>query len=248
MQAAHVSFGAVAVVQILLLTLPMNLVGCGWNDIFDYESDRRCGRRRALWGAVIAPEDRAFVWSACAASAVVVVAGACLSLNWQNVAAAIGLIGMAWLYSVPPIRFKERPPLDSLANGIGYCLLPLAMGYSLGADVRTIPVRYLFMAICVCGVHALATAVDYEADKAVGHRTIAVVAGRRAAAAFAFVAFLVTWLCVEFQTPAVRVFIASSTIATGAAAIVPRHRVILAACVVVFVGFLIAAALDVLRV
>ena len=31
----------VAIVQMVLLTFPMNLVGCGLNDIYDYESDRR---------------------------------------------------------------------------------------------------------------------------------------------------------------------------------------------------------------
>ena len=46
------------------------------------------------------------------------------------------LLLVAWCYSVPPVRLKERPPLDSLANGLGYFLLPFVMGYSLGADPR----------------------------------------------------------------------------------------------------------------
>jgi len=245
MQAAHVAPNAVAIAQIVLLTFPMNLIGCGLNDIYDYESDLRSSRRRTIWGAVIRPEDRTFVWEACIAMMPVVVFGGCISRNWDNFVTTVSLVLVAWLYSVPPMRLKERPPLDSLANGIGYFYLPFAMGYSLGADIRTIPTRYYFLTLCVCGVHALATALDYEADRAAGHRTIAVVAGRRAAAALAFAAFLSTWLLVDFQTPAVRAYIVACTLATMAATLIPRDRVILAACITIFVGFLIAAACDI---
>ena len=55
---------AAAIIQIMLLTLPMNLVGCGLNDIYDYESDRRSSRRRAVWGAVVRNEDRPLVYRA----------------------------------------------------------------------------------------------------------------------------------------------------------------------------------------
>ena len=86
---------------------------------------------------------------------------------------------VAWLYSVPPLRLKERPPLDSLANGFGYFLLPFTMGYCLNANPREMPLKFYLLALCVCGVHALATAADFEADRAAGHRTLAVKFGRR---------------------------------------------------------------------
>ena len=150
----------------------------------------------------------------------------------------MSLVLVAWLYSVPPVRLKERPPLDSLANGLGYFLLPFAMGYSLGADPRTMPLRYYLLALCVCGVHALATAADYEADRAAGHRTFAVAFGRRVAAAFAFAAFFVTWLFVEFQAPGRASFIVSSHSSRRS----PRRyfradRVIFGACITIFAGF-----------
>jgi 4-hydroxybenzoate polyprenyltransferase len=247
MQAARVSPNLVTIAQMVLLTFPMNLIGCGLNDLYDYESDRRSPRRRAIWGAVIRPEDRTFVWEACIAMMPVVIFGGCISRNTDNFVATVSLVLVAWLYSVPPARLKERPPLDSLANGLGYFLLPFSMGYSLGADIRTIPARYYFLTACVAGIHALATAADYDADRAAGHRTIAVIAGKRVAAGLSFLAFLVTWWFVEFQTPAVRVFIAFSTVATLVATLAPHQRVILGACVVIFGGFLIAAVFDVLN-
>jgi 4-hydroxybenzoate polyprenyltransferase len=101
------------------------------------------------------------------------------------------------------------------------------------------------LALCVCGVHSLATAADYEADRAAGHRTLAVVFGRRAAAAVAFAAFLITWLAADFHGIAVRVFIAICLVATAAAVLFPRERVIAAACVTVFAGFLVAAVFHI---
>jgi 4-hydroxybenzoate polyprenyltransferase len=247
MQAAHVSPNLVAIAQMVLLTFPMNLIGCGLNDVYDYESDRRSPRRRAIWGAVIRPEDRTFVWEACIATMPVVLFGGCITRNMDNFVTTVSLVLVAWLYSVPPARLKERPPLDSLVNGLGYFFLPFSMGYSLGADIRTIPIRYYFLTACVAGIHALATAADYDADRAAGHRTIAVAAGKRVAAGLAFIAFFVTWWFVEFQSPAVYTFITMSTLATLIATLLPHERVILGACVAIFGGFVMAAVIDVLN-
>jgi 4-hydroxybenzoate polyprenyltransferase len=244
LQAARAPLTAAAIVQMLLLTFPMNLIGCGLNDIYDYESDRRCGRRRAIWGAVVGESDRPLIWRACLAMMPLVMLGACLTANWHNIVATTSLLLMAWMYSVPPIRLKERPPLDSLANGIGYFLLPLMMGYSLGNDPGEMPLRYYLLALCVSGIHALATAADYDADRAAGHRTLAVVYGRRAAAAVAFLTFFVTWLAGDFHGTAKRAYIVVCLFATLAAVIVPRDRCITAACVTVFAGFLLAAVLH----
>jgi len=245
LNAAGASLNAAAIVQMLLLTFPMNLIGCGLNDIYDYESDRRSLRRRSIWGAVVGPEERPIVWRAVLLAIPIVILGACLTRDWNNIVATVSLVLVAWLYSVPPVRLKERPPLDSLANGLGYFLLPLAMGYSLGADPRDMPLRYYLLALSVGGVHALATAADYEADKAAGHRTLAVMYSRRAAAAFAFAAFLLTWLLGDFHGTAVRIYIGLCVVATLTAVLIPQGRVIAAACVTIFVGFLTAAVCHV---
>ena len=51
------------VAQLVLLTFPMNLIGCGLNDIYDYESDRLSTRRRKIWAADVTPETRPFVYA-----------------------------------------------------------------------------------------------------------------------------------------------------------------------------------------
>lgn len=241
LNASHAPLSVVAIIQIVLLTFPINLVGCGLNDIYDYESDRRSSRRRAVWGAVVRNEDRPLVYRAALAMMPLIVLGGCLTRNWDNIAATVSLLLVAWLYSVPPLRLKERPPLDSLANGFGYFLLPFTMGYSLNANPREMPLKFYLLALCVCGVHALATAADYEADRAAGHRTLAVKFGQRAAAAVAFAAFLTAWLFGDFNSVAVRVYIACCTIVTLVVTLIPSSIVITVACITIFAGFILAA-------
>jgi 4-hydroxybenzoate polyprenyltransferase len=245
LNAARAPITAAAIAQMILLTFPMNLIGCGLNDIYDYESDRRSPRRRTIWGAVLTPDDRPLVWQACLAMMPLVVLGGSLTRNWDNFVATVSLLLVAWFYSVPPVRLKERPPLDSLANGLGYFLLPFVMGYSLGADPRTMPLRFYLLALCVCGVHAMATAADYEADRVAGHRTMAVAFGRRAAAALAFAAFLITLLLADFQGISVRAYLAVCTLAALAVLLFPRDRVITTACATIFGAFLIAAVFHI---
>jgi 4-hydroxybenzoate polyprenyltransferase len=247
LHAANADLNIAAIMQSLVLTFPMNLIGCGLNDIFDYESDRRSRRRRFVWGAVVGNEDRPLVWRTCLTMMPIVLLSGAATRNWNNFVAVVALVLIAWFYSVPPARLKERPPLDSVANGLGYFLLPLIMGYSLGADPRTMPVRYYLLALSVCGVHALATAADYDADKAAGHRTLATVYGRRSAAALAFAAFLITWLAGDFHGIAVRIYLAVCVLVTLIATVIPSTRVIGIACTSIFAGFLLAAICHLMR-
>jgi len=244
MHSARAEMTWVAVLQMASLSMPLCLVGCGWNDIWDYESDRHSKRRRYIWGAVLREEDRPLVWWACMITSPLIVAVACLTRDWLNIGLTAFLVWGTWAYSVPPLRLKEWPPLDSLSNGLGFFLLPFTLGYSMGADPRGMALRYYLLALCVAGVHALAAAADYDADKTAGHRTLAVAYGRRTAVAFACATFLFTWLLADFHGTAVRVYVALGALVTLAAAVLPTARTIAAACVVVFAGFLVAGALH----
>jgi 4-hydroxybenzoate polyprenyltransferase len=241
LNASGTPVSGAAIVEMLLLTLPINLLGCGLNDIYDYDSDLHSARRGKIWGAVVAESDRPLVWRACLAMVPLVIGGACLTRNSLNIAAMCGLAFVAWAYSVPPVRLKERPPLDSLSNGLGFFLLPFVMGYSLGADPRAMPLKYYLLALSVCGIHSLATVADYDADKSAGHHTLAVVFGRRAAAALALATFSVALAVGDYRGISVRVYLAVGVAATLAATLVPRNMVISAACVTIFVGFVVAA-------
>lgn len=246
LHSVQASITPAVAVQMLMLTLPMNLIGCGLNDIYDYESDRLSARRRRVWGAVVAEVDRPLVWRGVLAMVPLLIIGAMATRNVINILATCGLLLVAWAYSAPPLRFKERPPLDSFSNGLGFFLLPFVMGYSLGTDPSGMPLKYYLLALSVCGIHALATAADFDADRAAGHRTLAVAWGRRAAAVFAWATFSLALIGGDYQSVAVRVYLAVGVIATLTVALVPRGAVIAAACVVIFVGFLVAGVCHVL--
>lgn len=239
--ASGAKIGGAATFQIALLTFPMSFIGCALNDLYDVEADRRSPRRRAIWGAVLRESDKRWLYLVVGGLVPIVALGAVLTRRLDNLIATALLLLTAWAYSVPPLRLKERPPLDSLANGLGYFLLPFVMGYSLNADPRGMPLKYYLLAVCVCGIHALATAADYDADRAAGHRTLAVAFGRHCASAFACATFLIALLLGDFQGMAARWFVSLGFVATAIAAVYPRHRVIMAACVTIFAGFLIAA-------
>lgn len=89
-------------------------------------------------------------------------------------------VGIA--YSVPPFRFKERPPLDSLVNGLLYFGLPFLLGWSLSGSFDGLPwVKFWSLIVAVSGFHVLAGVLDYTADTRAGVRTIVTVLGMRPA-------------------------------------------------------------------
>jgi 4-hydroxybenzoate polyprenyltransferase len=53
-------------------------------------------------------------------------------------------------------------------------------GFSLyGSSISEVPLKAIMVSFCMVGGHALAAAVDFEADSAAGLRTIATVMGKR---------------------------------------------------------------------
>ena len=86
LNAARAPISLVAAIQMAVLTLPMNLIGCGLNDIYDYDSDRRSTRRKSIWGAVVDERDRLLIWWACVAMVPLVIGGALLTGNTYNIA------------------------------------------------------------------------------------------------------------------------------------------------------------------
>jgi 4-hydroxybenzoate polyprenyltransferase len=85
---------------------------------------------------------------------------------------------LAWIYSGPPLRLKDRPWLGLLANAWAYgFLIPLvATGLRSGdffAFVNWALPVYFFAA--VAATHVMTTLPDAEGDRAVGKRTVAVI-------------------------------------------------------------------------
>jgi 4-hydroxybenzoate polyprenyltransferase len=90
-----------------------------------------------------------------------------------------GILGL--LYSVPPFKFKAKPFIDMLANGLGYGLLAFAAGWiSSGHDTANVWLFSLPYVLAVSAVYLNTTIPDYGSDKTTGNITTGVFMGIKA--------------------------------------------------------------------
>ena len=161
---------------ILWLTLPFNLLIYGVNDIFDQETDAKNPRKGTLEGARIhSAEARTIRWGVLLTNAPFIVyfllflpAGA---IFWMLLYALLFVF-----YSVPPLRFKARPYLDSLSNAayaFPLVFVPLALG-----ETPLWPAAVGLMAWSAAK-HTFDAVQDVDEDRKVGIATTAVRLGPR---------------------------------------------------------------------
>ncbi|WP_051090681.1 UbiA family prenyltransferase [Microbacterium sp. 11MF] len=170
---------AAAIPLLIWLTLPFNLLIYGVNDIFDQETDALNPRKGSIEGARIEPREvRLIVWAVAITNVPFLV--------WFLIAyppAAVGLILLYTLvfvfYSAPPLRFKQRPFLDSLSNaayGLPLLIVPVALG-----EPPLWPAVIGLLAWSVAK-HAYDAVQDIDEDREAGIRTTAVLLGPRGTA------------------------------------------------------------------
>jgi 4-hydroxybenzoate polyprenyltransferase len=114
----------------LFFLVPYNAAMYGTNDVFDYESDLRNPRKGGVEGAILEPSTHRPVlwlaWGLCVPFALLLVAGGSPA-SWAVL--AVSLFAVA-AYSVPVLRFKERPVLDSLTSSTHF-VSPAVYGLTL---------------------------------------------------------------------------------------------------------------------
>lgn len=198
----------VSIGQMLMMTFPLCLFAYGINDVYDYESDAVNNRRKnSIAGA---SADRSLDRVVQELSTIIVTAFMVISAmtgNLYNLALSGVLVLLAYAYSAPPIRLKTRPPLDSLVNGVMYVLIPFAVGYSYSGSLEGFPRDILWMVVCVMAVHAIASVLDFKADRDAGDKTIAVVLGRRLTIFLSAFIFLLTATFGDFSYPLIYVYL-----------------------------------------
>jgi len=175
--------------QIILLSFPFCLLGYGINDVYDYGSDKLNPRKGGIQGIKLESKYHSLVKRAIVVMTTLLILSALLTLNITNIVAMLILLFLAYAYSAPPLRLKEKPPLDSIANGIGYLFLPFLLGFSFGASVLTIPITAYLVTVCGMAFHAFTTIMDYDSDKKAGDKTFAIVFGKRTTALVSFLVF-----------------------------------------------------------
>ncbi|MFV0373835.1 prenyltransferase [Microbacterium sp.] len=166
------------VVGTVFFLIPYNLAMYGINDVFDYESDLRNPRKGGAHGAVLSPHlHRATLWTAALSCLPFVVALVVLGSPMSWLVLALSLFFVV-AYSAPPLRFKERPYLDSLTSSIHF-FSPAVYALVLAGATWTWQLVLIVVAFALWGIasHAFGAVQDVTADRAAGIHSIATARG-----------------------------------------------------------------------
>jgi len=172
------------VVGTLFFLVPYNLLMYGVNDVFDYESDLRNPRKGGAEGALLDPSlHRTVVWAGIATAApclVVMLWSAGTGHPWSWIVLAASLFAV-FAYSVPGLRFKERPVLDSITSSFHF-VSPALYGLAVAGAVATPQLAALLAAFFCWGMasHAFGAVQDVVPDREAGIASIATAFGARA--------------------------------------------------------------------
>lgn len=172
---------ALLVTGTLFFLVPYNLLMYGINDVFDYESDLRNPRKGGAEGALLDPGLHrtvviaGVVTAAPLLAAMLILAGAGHPWSWLVLALTLFAV---LAYSVPGLRFKERPGLDSVTSSAHF-VGPAAYGLVVaGAEFRP-GLLALLAAFFLWGMasHAFGAVQDVVPDRQAGIASIATVLG-----------------------------------------------------------------------
>ncbi|CAN5281921.1 prenyltransferase [soil metagenome] len=179
--------------------VPYNLAMYGINDVFDYESDLRNPRKGGVEGALLSKRmHRPTLWAALLSTlpflGYLVVVGS--PLSWLVLAISVFAV---IAYSVPKLRFKERPFLDSVTSSIHF-VSPALYGLVLAGAVFTAGTWAVLAAFLLWGVasHAFGAVQDIVADREADIDSIATVIGARSTVRFAAVCYLLAGVLLLF--------------------------------------------------
>ena len=171
--------GEVTSLSVLVLVayflLPANVYLYGINDLFDRDTDQynpKKGDREVRYRG-----QRAVPLAVAASLLLLVPVAAILPRpTWGYL---VGWAVLATAYSAPPLRFKARPFLDSLANGL--YVLPGLATYTALAGAHPPLAAALGAWAWSMAMHTLSAIPDIEPDRAAGLGTTATRLGERGA-------------------------------------------------------------------
>ena len=179
------------VVGTLFFLVPYNLAMYGINDVFDYASDAANPRKGGVEGALLVPSRHRLTIVAAIALClpfVVILVRLGGPASWAVL--AVSLFAVA-AYSVPGLRFKEVPFLDSLTSSVHF-VSPAVYGLVLAGATFTPQLVALLAAFLAWGVasHAFGAVQDVVPDREGGIASIATVLGAARTVRFAIAMWL----------------------------------------------------------
>lgn len=205
------SFNATLVIGFLFFLIPYNLMMYGVNDVFDYESDMNNPRKGGIEGAKAQKKLHPFILK---------------SVIWLNIPfiIALGLLGDIYsssilailiffvlAYSVPKLRFKEIPILDSITSSIhfvGPLIFALFLTNSLMAAMPFVIAFFLWG----LASQSFGAIQDILPDKKASIGSIATVLGARNTVFFSLVLYIVSTAIVFLQNSFGSLLVASASL------------------------------------
>ena len=194
-----VTVDATFIVGTIFFLIPYNVAMYGINDVFDYESDLANPRKGGLQGAVLDRTAHRTTLIAAVALCLPFVVWLVIvgnPLSWLVL--AVSLFAVA-AYSVPRLRFKERPFLDSITSSTHF-VSPTVYGLVLAGATWTPALFALLVAFFLWGIgsHSFGAVQDVVPDRIGRIRSVATAIGAAATVRFAMVAWLLSGLLMLF--------------------------------------------------
>lgn len=146
------------------------------NQLTDIETDRLNKKLFLIAGGLVS------VRAAYTEMVILWVAAILLSLRfgWLFLLFIVVSIALGIMYSLPPVKLKGKPVLDTLANGIGYGMINFAVGWLLVSSFDpSMFIRFVPYFLSISAVFINTTIVDIEGDRQAGENTTGVFLGPR---------------------------------------------------------------------
>jgi 4-hydroxybenzoate polyprenyltransferase len=191
------------IVGTLFFLIPYNFLMYGINDVFDYESDLRNPRKGGIEGALLDPKlHKLTIWSSFGLSLGFVVYLLWMGNDFADFWLLITLFAVL-AYSVPKLRFKEIPFLDSFTSSLHF-IGPLLFALTL-SNVNLIEFKIFSILLAFLGwgmaSHAFGAVQDVRADREAGIKSVATAIGARNTVRFSFVLYILAGLSVMNAGP-----------------------------------------------
>ena len=184
-------------VQAASLSFPLTLFINGVNDIYDTDTDALDDLRKEGETVEERFDDVSTLRVYLAVAAAVVLVTTAMFDVWNTVFAA-SMLFVGYAYSAPPLRLKERPPLDSLSNGVIAVALAFLLGVSTFANPAEVApwtyAKVIMLTLGIAAAHAYYAAIDYGPDKEAGLETVATRYGKGPCIAASVVVVVLNYL------------------------------------------------------
>jgi 4-hydroxybenzoate polyprenyltransferase len=237
-------------VQAASLSFPLTLFINGVNDIYDTDTDALDDLRKEGETVEERFDDVSTLRVYLAVAAAVVLVTTAMFDVWNTVFAA-SMLFVGYAYSAPPLRLKERPPLDSLSNGVIAVALAFLLGVSTFANpVEVAPWTYakvIMLTLGIAAAHAYYAAIDYGPDKEAGLETVATRYGKGPCIAASVVVVVLNYLVFAPELgPYFEVIVGYILLLLAYSLHNPEPERMLRAARLIYPGFVLAVVLFVL--